>query len=352
MRFKKLSVIMALAIIASFFVFSANAKAASEVSGRMYFQAGMDLDDKQEATNDTAYSYQIKRVYLTYKNKLNDVWSVMVRTDVKAQDFGGKDRYSLFIKNAYFQGKWAFGAAKITLQGGMFGTPNTGFMYSMSDYRWVDDTYLDQSKVVLPNGNYGETSADMGFKVKIDISMLSITIANVNGEGFGDVEDAANSGKAWYGNVTVNPIENLYIAGIGRYERELIDNDNVPTVETNVYYYGAGIAWKTDMLKIGAIYTMGEKETDGTTVNEMALMDAYLNMNLESVIGMPVLVMANYAFGEDDKFDDSKVQVLAAGVGYKFNKNIRCLLYYQQLMYDTSGVDDDQALYLKTEAKF
>jgi len=346
MRFKKLSVIMALAIIASFFVFSANAKAASEVSGRMYFQAATALDDNVDS--ETPYEYQIKRVYLIYKNKIDDVWSFRATTDVRNDG----NRYILYLKHAYFQGKWAFGAAKVSLRGGMIGTPNAGFMYSMSDYRWIDDTYLDQDQALLTNGNYAETSADLGFQLKVDISMVSITVANTNGEGFSGGDEVADSGKAWYGNVVVNPIPNLYIIGMTRYEVESIENTDNATLDQSVYYYGGGAAWKTDMLKIGAVYTMGERETDGTTVNEMALMDAYLNLNLESVVGMPVLVMANYAFGEDDKFDDSKIQNLGIGAGYKFNKNIRCLVYYQQRMYDASGVDDDQDLILKIEAKF
>ncbi len=117
----------------------------------------------------------------------------MIQLKSEGTDSNGDDvetetpYYGFFLKNAYLQAKNDLGAATLTTQFGLIGTPVIGLADKVSDYRWIYNNFIDKSKNLL--GTSIDTSADLGISVKADImKMVSITGAYMNGEGYKGVD--------------------------------------------------------------------------------------------------------------------------------------------------------------------
>ena len=110
-------------------------------------------------------------------------------------------------------------------------------------------------------------------------------------------------------------------------------------------------AWKTDLIKTGFNWATGEKDDDGTVTAKITIFDAWLNVNLDSVIGMPILILGRYATGEDT---EAKVETtyMGAGIGYQFNRSVRMALYYEEYASDDYNEDTQTNFYVKAEAKY
>lgn len=86
------------------------------------------------------------------------------------------------------------------LQVGMIGTPFIGFIDKQSDYRWIEQNYVDQAKTVLVASI--DNSSDMGISLDLSfMKMIKATAVLVNGEGYKKVNesDLGDDGKAHYG---------------------------------------------------------------------------------------------------------------------------------------------------------
>ena len=321
-------------------------------------------------------SFQIQRVYLTWKKELNSVWSARVTTDVGQVDSTGETEtgdevetettpYAVYLKYAYVQGKKDFGPVSAKMRFGMVGTPAIGYTDDVSDYRWVNNNYIDHAKQLLiavdgptvddAKAQSIDNSADAGVRLDLELmKMVTLTGMYSNGDGYKKVAEPTSNGKAMYGMLTVTPIEGLAIAGFYRNEvtNEAEAGDNY------IMYYGGGISYSTDLVKIGANYVLPEKKKDGEdAVKDAYLLDTWLNVDLNSVAGMPILIMGRYAMAENEEANDvydidSKVTIWAAGLGYQFVKGFRALAYLENRTFEQEGVDDEQTFYVKTEVKF
>jgi len=320
-------------------------------------------------------SFQVKRVYLTWKKKLDSVWSMRVTTDVGQVDSTGETDttgeevetsttpYAVYLKYAYVQGKKDFGPVSAKMQFGMIGTPNSGYTDKVSGYRWVNNNYsFDHAKKLLlavdgakPKAQSIDNSADAGIRLDLEL-MKMVTLSGMysNGEGYKKVDEPTSNGKAMTGMLKVTPIEGLAIAGFYRNEvtNEAEADDNYRM------YYGAGISYSTDLIKVGANYVLPEvKKNEVDTVKDAYILDTWLNMNLNSVAGMPVLIMGRYAMAENEEAndvydDDTTVTIWAAGLGYQFVKGFQALAYLENRTFESDEVDDEQTFYVKTEVKF
>jgi len=342
-------------------------------------QTKVQEDDKKLNT------FQIKRVYLTWKKELSSIWSARVTTDVgqvdstgdftidqgdldggitPTDDYDGEtssstNSYTVYLKYAYVQGKKDFGPVSAKMQLGMIGTPAIGLTDDVSDYRWVNNNYIDHAKMLLfdtsGKGTSIDNSADAGVRLDLELmKMVTLTGMYSNGEGYKKVDEPSSNGKAMYGMLTVTPVEGLALAGFYRNEvtNEFESGDNYKM------YYGGGISYSTDLIKIGANYVLPEVKKAGTkTVADAYLLDTWLNVNLNSVAGMPVLIMGRYAMAENEEANDvldtdSRVTIWAAGVGYQFVKGFQALAYLENRTFEAEGTDDEQTFYVKTEVKF
>ena len=339
-------------------------KDSLKITGKIYAQFSQDVKNAKDKDETNGNTFEITRAYLQFKKKIGGPFSIKVTADaIKGlKDSAGdtNEDYEFFLKNAYIQGKNKFGAVTLTGQLGLIGTPLIGITDKLSDYRWIYNNFFDKAKNL--SVNTGDSSADLGLSVKADINKLvSVTGAVTNGEGYKDVtEDDKNSGKAFYGLLSITPIKGLYINGYFRTENEEVDNSTKSYYNTDVTYYGGGVAWKSSIIKAGANYIIGKRKDDDpsltdSTKNDFKLLDCWLNVNLKDVTGYPVLILGRYAFGEDKKVTDSKVTYWGAGLGYKFNKNFRLAAYYENYKYadeTTYPEKDNQTFYVKAEAKY
>ncbi len=92
--------------------------------------------------------------------------------------------------------------------------------------------------------------------------------------------------------------------------------------------------------------------------DKYGLLDSWVNANLNSLVGKPILLHGRFAMGSDandqaktDGSNYGNTRMLACGVGYAFNSNIRAMLYYDNFKYQkVSRADSD--IMLKSEIKF
>lgn len=370
----------ALALIFALSSAAANAaeseQSATQVSGKMYIQWMKEMSNPVADESEHRNSFQLTRAYLQFKHQLDQVWSVKVTLDADNGDGGDDTRYNVFVKNAYLQAKVGMGVANLTLQFGMIGTAAIGIIDSVSDYRWLNSNYLDAAKLLLAKsttslGQSIDTSADMGVSAELQIAkIVTVTAQVTNGEGYKktDETDTGNDdGKAYLGMLTIQPVPGLYIAG---YMRNQVTDDGQDS-DNYIRYYGGTIAYSTDLIKVGASYIVGKKSTlawpyDGTaSETDYTIVDAFLNVNLQSVAGVPVLIAGRYARGVTE-FDDAAgtevtTSLWAAGLGYQFSKNVRFMAYYEVYSAETNldvasttldYSDDEENFYIKCEVTF
>jgi hypothetical protein len=352
-------------------------QSATQVSGKMFIQWVKAMSNAPVDQSEHENSFQLQRAYLSFKHQIDQVWSVNVTLDA-GNDAGGSDtRYLVYVKNAYVQAKVGMGVADLTLQFGMVGTAAIGIIDKVSDYRWLNSNYLDAAKSLLAKsttalGQSIDTSADMGVSAQLQIAkIVTVTAQVTNGEGYKKTDEDASGddGKAYLGMLTVQPIPGLYIAGYMRNETTDDGHDS----DNYIRYYGGTLAYSTDLIKVGASYIVAKKSTHAwpyedaqvTSETDYTIIDAFLNVDLQSVIGVPVLIAGRYARGVTE-FDDAAgtevtTTLWAAGLGYKFNKNVRFMGYYEVYSAETNldptsatldYTDDAERFYVKCEVVF
>ncbi len=360
-------------------------KTPVDVSGKLYIQWGKDLKRQDGSTKgENTNSFDLTRSYISFGKKIDDIWSVKVTLDA-GNDTGGSDtRYVVFVKNAYGQAERDFGGVKANFQFGMIGTAAIGHIDKVSDYRWLNNNYLDASKSLLYKtdksiGQSIDTSADMGTGLSIDImKMVKLTGQVTNGEGYKKTDDndqtKQDDGKAYLGMITLTPVEGLSLAGFYK-KQDTKQDQKYNEKKNNIVFYGGTAAYSTGLIKVGASYVLSDyskaDNTEGAEVQAMkyTIVDAFLLANLESAIGVPILLSGRYALGKS-KFDkvkaadeaikgkEAEVTIMAAGAGYAFNKNVRFMAYYEDQKAkksDDLGIDWKQSnrkVYVKSEFVF
>ncbi|GEM_PF-598474 len=380
-----------LTVLLAVLVFSASALMAQEKAEKKMKLEGlafinwhtMMTDSTDNEGGEKENTFQLERVYLTWKSSFANGWSARVTTDVEnsrsyedveieindAVDDGGngdgvvdadeidatiksKTKYALYIKYAYVEKAFEIDPLKAKFTFGMIETPMIGFVDKLADQRWVHKNFIDDAKGILIKSNgksYGiDNSADMGASLKVSaMKMVEIEVAVTNGEGYKDTDesedDAKNEGKAYYGRVTISPIEQLKISGF--YRREGLDNDEG---DFHKGYYGGGIAWvDKKLIMVGANYLVVFEKDDGedlagTQVDgteekyEMSIIDAWVTLKFDTIVGMPLFLMARYGIG-DTGHKEGKTTYMGAGLGYQFDDNVRFIAHYDQ--YDNELAD-------------
>lgn len=366
MIFKKFSfVVTAALILAALTAVNAKEKSSDvKIKGKIFMQYEQELNDAKDKDETKTGTFEVTRAYIQILKNIGGPFSIKITGDaikgIKDSNGDTGKHYDFYLKNAYLQGKGNVGMFALKAQLGLIGTPLIGITDKMSDYRWIYNNFFDKAKNL--NVQNGESSADLGFSLNAKImDKVSVTGAVVNGEGYKSVdENEKNSGKAYYGLLSVTPLKGLYINGYLRLENEEVDNSKKSYYAKDSIYYGGGIGWKNKLIKIGFNYIIGKRTDDDpaltdSTVNEFKLFDSWLNINLETFTGMPILILGRFAFGEDDKVTDSMVTYWGAGLGYRFNKNFRLAAYLDNYKYDDSATyteTNQQSFYIKAEAKY
>ncbi len=353
-------------------------------------------------------SFRVQRAYIDIKYKINDILNARLTTDVDGKVSPQKSAgdstsaFHLYLKYAYLDAKKDFGPIGLSFMGGMIGTPVVGLVDKISDYRWISQNYLDQSKNVL-NGLSIDNSSDLGISASVRIfKYATFTGSFTNGGGYKN--DESNSYKAVTYLATVNPVKGVHISGFGR--NEITDKYDYTGKKAKRSYYGYGVAYESNLIKIGFNHIFPYTRTVGLSSqfgfatpalyvypvknNGYMLLDAWLNVNLGAVAeSVPLLITGRYVYGlqrgtyqksiADPNCGKERSSMLyALGLGWQFNKHFRILLggewqtyqikkdrllryaegttgteYYGDTLYAGSREPhDSKRVYIKTEVVF
>lgn len=320
------------------------------------FTKGSDVSGKNNN------SFRVQRAYLDVKYKINDILSARLTTDADASVSGTADgaaAFHMFLKYAYVEAKKDFGPVLLSLSGGLIETPVIGLTDKIGDYRWISQNFIDNSKQVLNNQSL-DNSADFGVKGSIGImKYATLTAAFVNGGGYKANE--SNSYKAIQYLASINPIKELYINGFGR--NEIIDKYDYTGKKAKRVYYGYGIAYSSNIIKVGFnhvfpyIMTVGVASKfnskyvfnySSTDIRQIyvypeqmrgyMLFDSWLNFNLDALVKQaPLLITGRFVYGlqrgtyqkflSDPECGKERRSILYHfGVGWKFNQNFRIMI--------------------------
>lgn len=187
-----------IAMAASICALSAQAADAEDVSfgAKIYANYGVMLSDPPSADGSSSAlrsnGFDIQRVYLTTRARIDDTLSVRVTTDVGRTN---DEKLELFLKYAYLQAKLG---SDMKLMVGAAPTPYVGMSEKFWGHRWVAKSFTDQEGLL--------NSSDLGIHIKGDHSdgLIGWAASVNNGEGHGNPE--SNPTKAAQARVTVDPL--------------------------------------------------------------------------------------------------------------------------------------------------
>ncbi len=302
------------------------------ISGKAFLEFKQELD--KDANGDYPNTFTVKRVYFAWKKSISKNMLFKVTTDVgqmEADESSGGvalgKGYEVYLKNAYFQWKNDFGFMNMRGRVGILPTPMQSLMYSMSGLRWIDQTV---TRAV-------ESTADVGAGLNFGFGKLAtLDVAVFNGEGYKKVVEDYY-GKAVDTVLHITPLENVFVDGYFTYEAEA---DGV-----DYFFFGGAAGWKSELLKTGLRFTM----TDGSaSVADQMILDAYLNLNMKSFTGVPILIAGLFGYVKPDSGDSTTS--FGAGPGYKFNKYVQTMIWFD--FSKTGSASATRNIYLKLEAKY
>jgi len=335
----------------------------------------------------TNYSYKnnntftITRTYLTLRKDIGDLFSVKITADIQP---GNPD--FIFLKYGFVQFRKEFftpyGPIDIKVQGGLIFPPNVEITDWLNDLRWIGANYLTQSNTVL-NGKIFDYEADFGGLFSMGIlRLLRLAYTYTNGEGYLVGANETYAGKAHTLLVSINPeafrIKELFLNFYGRWEntnKNQIDTSgasysnplglNPPTPPIKYYgidkrnYLGAGLAWRSELIKIGLNFFMPQIQftrtdfilpvTDYEPGHKVKyyLVDSWINFNFGAIMRtIPILAVGRCAWGREVKneIENARNQrdtiVVGAGVGYQFNQHFRLAAYYEYIRYTLTGAEE------------
>ncbi len=215
-----------------------------------------DNEDKGTGlkSDDSGFGTDLKRFYLQFGYKYDDVWSATFVSDVGDQ---GTKRYDIFVKKAYIEAKLS---PRAIFRMGSADLPWVPFVEDLYGYRYVENVLIDRA-------GFG-TSADWGLHVKGGTGMFSYAAGVINGKGY---SNPSRTGSVDFtGRVSVEPVEGL-VLGAGAYSGKLgQDTDASPALHT-ASRYDLVAAFHNDRFNVGGEYfsadnwkTVAKPQTDSS----------------------------------------------------------------------------------------
>ena len=207
----------------------AQGKLSGLMFGDYYYNASRDgaiSSVKNVATKggQDFQAFQIRRIYLTYDNKISNDFKARVRFEMGNSVLATNGKFSANIKDAYLQWK-AFG--KQTLIVGLQSTPSFSVSEKYWGYRSLEKTIMDLRKI--------ESSRDLGIGMngKLDkkgVFSYSILIGNGSSN-----KPETNKYKKYYLHLKFSPTKNLAITLNGDFSpKGDIKNPYTTTLNNNV----------------------------------------------------------------------------------------------------------------------
>lgn len=220
--------------------------------GRIYADVtGKENKDKGTNTksDDSGFGTDVKRVYLEFGYKVDNVWSAHFVSDIGDQ---GTKRYDIFVKKAYLEANFSKMA---DLRIGSTDLPWIPFVEHQYGYRYLENTLTDRE-------HFG-TSADWGVHMKGGNDMVQYAFGVINGRGYSD--PTRSQSVDFEGRISLTPAKGLTL-GLGGYSgKRGKDLEATPALH-NATRFDLLANYRNDRINVGGEYFTADNWNNVTSV--------------------------------------------------------------------------------------
>jgi len=215
----------------------------TSLSGKMFFDF-TNIDEKNSdsgKTDKSGLGFDVKRFYLGFDHKFNDVWSANLTTDFQYSSAVGATE--VFVKKAYVQGKFSDAAV---MRVGSADMPWIPFVEGYYGFRYVENTLTDRLK-------YGN-SADWGLHLGGNLGQsksVNYAVSMVNGGGYKN--PGRSKGVDFEARVGFVPVDHMVVAVGGYSGHRGQETENLDASHT-ANRGDLMVAWSSDAFRVGAEY--------------------------------------------------------------------------------------------------
>ena len=331
MNTKKLSFTI-LVIFFSLNIYTQDTK-KGDIFSTIFWNYNTDLSSEASKKN----SFEVKRVYLGYKFKIDDKISAKVTFDI-GKNSAGSD-YTAFLKTAQID--WSL-KDNFKLSFGMIGNKQFKYQESIWGYRYLYKTFQDENK-------FG-SSADLGVNGEIKVSKnLKMNLFMLNGEGYKNIQD--DDGYMKIGGNLIYEISNGLSLKLYYDSEPGNDEFNV----TNVGYF---IGYDKNKTRVGFEYNKinnAKSYNSPSLDNNLSGFSGYISQNFSensSVFFRYDSLESNIVSGSSEPWNsgkDGKLMIL--GYEHVVTKGFKLNLNYRNYNYTDNSINNKSMVFINAEIK-
>jgi len=304
-----------------------------DIFSTIFWNYNTDLSSESSKKN----SFEVKRVYLGYKFKIDDKISAKVTFDI-GKNSAGSD-YTAFLKTAQID--WSL-KDNFKLSFGMIGNKQFKYQESIWGYRYLYKTFQDENK-------FG-SSADLGVNGEIKVSKnLKMNLFMLNGEGYKNIQD--DDGYMKIGGNLIYEISNGLSLKLYYDSEPGNDEFNV----TNVGYF---IGYDKNKTRVGLEYNKinNAKSFNSPSLdNNLSGFSGYISQNFSensSVFFRYDSLESNIVSGSSEPWNsgkDGKLMIL--GYEHVVTKGFKLNLNYRNYNYTDNSINNKSMVFINAEIK-
>ena len=310
-----------------------------DIFSTIFWNYNTDLSSDARKKN----SFEVERVYLGYKFKVDDKISAKVTFEIGKNNAGSD--YTAFLKTAQID--WNL-KDNFKLSFGMIGNKQFKYQESIWGYRYMYKTFQDENK-------FG-SSADLGVNGEIEISEnLKMNLFILNGEGYKNIQD--DDGYMKIGGNLIYEIGNglslklYYDSEPGTARDDTNDEFNV----TNVGYF---IGYDKNKTRAGLEYNKmlnAKTYKDPFSDHNLSGFSGYISQNFSensSLFFRYDSLESNVISGNSEPWNsdkDGKLMIL--GYEYVVTKGFKLNLNYRNYNYTDNSINNKSMVFINAEIK-
>ena len=304
-----------------------------DIFSTIFWNYNTDLSSESSKKN----SFEVKRVYLGYKFKIDDKISAKVTFDI-GKNSAGSD-YTAFLKTAQID--WSL-KDNFKLSFGMIGNKQFKYQESIWGYRYMYKTFQDENK-------FG-SSADLGVNGEIKVSKnLKMNLFMLNGEGYKNIQDDDGYMKIG-GNLIYEISSGLSL--------KLYYDSEPGNDEFNVTNVGYFIGYDKNKTRVGLEYNKinNAKSFNSPSLdNNLSGFSGYISQNFSensSVFFRYDSLESNIVSGSSEPWNsgkDGKLMIL--GYEHVVTKGFKLNLNYRNYNYTDNSINNKSMVFINAEIK-
>ena len=304
-----------------------------DIFSTIFWNYNTDLSSEASKKN----SFEVKRVYLGYKFKIDDKISAKVTFDI-GKNSAGSD-YTAFLKTAQIDLSLK---DNFKLSFGMIGNKQFKYQESIWGYRYLYKTFQDENK-------FG-SSADLGVNGEIKVSEnLKMNLFMLNGEGYKNIQD--DDGYMKIGGNLIYEISNGLSLKLYYDSEPGNDEFNV----TNVGYF---IGYDKNKTRVGLEYNKinnAKSYNSPSLDNNLSGFSGYISQNFSensSLFFRYDSLESNIVSGSSEPWNsgkDGKLMIL--GYEHVVTKGFKLNLNYRNYNYTDNSINNKSMVFINAEIK-